>query len=112
LRLIGRALRIRSTFEDMMPAQNLARLAAVDPVAKTLVPLPVKTLFLSLTLLLAGCAAKPPVSPGPAPSDPDVRTPRVEYNSTIGRYTRQRPVTPSAWQKQNELVTPAPKSSE
>ena len=54
-----------------MPAQNLARLAAVDPVATTLVPLPFKTLSLSLALLfLAGCATKPPMSAGPDPSDP------------------------------------------
>ncbi len=94
-----------------MPAQNLARLAAVDPVAKTLALQPFKPLFLSLALLfLAGCAAKPTLPPGPDPSEPQVRTPRVEYSSTIGRYTRQRPVAPSSWQKQNELVAPAPKS--
>ncbi len=96
-----------------MLAQNLARLAAVDPVATTLVPLPFKTLFLSLALLfLAGCATKPSLSAGPDPADPGARTSRAEYSSIIGRYTRQRPVAPSVWQKQNELVTPAPKSSE
>lgn len=96
-----------------MPAQNLARLAAVDPVATTRVPLLFKALFLSLALLfLAGCATKPSISAGPDPSDPGARTSRAEYSSTLGRYTRQRPVAPSAWQKQNELVTPAPKSGE
>lgn len=96
-----------------MPAQNLARLAAVDPVATTLVPVPFKALFLSLALLLlAGCATKPSISAGPDPSDPGARPSRAEYNSTLGRYTSQRPVAPSAWQKQNELVTPAPKSGE
>lgn len=96
-----------------MPAQNLARLAAVDPVATTLVPPLFKTLSLSLALLfLAGCATKPPMSAGPDPSDPGARTSRAEYSSTLGRYSHQRPVAPSAWQKQNELVTPAPKSGE
>ena len=43
-----------------MPVQNLARLAAVDPVATTLVPLPFKTLSLSFALLfLAGCNTVP-----------------------------------------------------
>lgn len=92
-----------------MPAQNLARRAAVGSAAVTLVPY----LFLSLALLLlAGCATKPSLPVAPDPSEPDARTPRAEYSSTIGRYTRQRPVAPAAWQKQNELVTPAPKSSE
>ena len=79
----------------------------------TLVPHRFKTLFLlSALLLLAGCATKPPLPVAPDPSEPAVRTPRVDYRSTIGRYTRQRPVAPSAWQKQNELVTSAPKSGE
>lgn len=96
-----------------MPAQNLARRAAVGSAAVTLVPYRFKTLFLSLAvLLLAGCATKPSLPVAPDPSEPDARTPRAEYSSTIGRYTRQRPVAPAAWQKQNELVTPAPKSSE
>ncbi len=96
-----------------MPALNLARLAAVDPVATTLVPVPFKALFLSLALLfLAGCATKPAVSAGPDPSDPGARTSRAEYSSTLGRYTSQRPVAPAAWKKQNEQVAPAPKSGE
>lgn len=96
-----------------MLAQNLARLAAVDPVAMPLVPLPFKALLLSLALLfLAGCATRPSVSAGPDPSDPGARTSRVEYNSTLGRYTSQRPVAPAAWKKQNEQVAPAPKSGE
>lgn len=96
-----------------MLAQNLARHAAVGSVAVTLVPLPFKTLFLSLALLLlAGCATKPSVSAGPDPSEPAARAPRVDYRSTIGRYTPQRPVAPSAWQKQNEQVAPAPKFNE
>ena len=96
-----------------MPAQNLARLAAVDPVATTRVTLLFKTLFLSIALLLvAGCATKPPVSAGPDPSDPGARPSRTDYSSTLGRYTSQRPVSPAAWKKQNEQVAPAPKSGE
>ena len=95
-----------------MPAQNLARLAAVGSVA-ALVRRRFNTLVLLVALLsLAGCATQPPASHGPDPSDPAMRAPRADYSSTIGRYKRQRPVTPSAWQKQNELVTPAPKSGE
>lgn len=96
-----------------MPAQNLARLAAVGSVVTALVPRRLNAPFLlGALLLLAGCATQPPAPAGPDPSDPGARTPRTDYSSTIGRYTRQRPVTPSAWQKQNELVTPAPKSGE
>jgi len=96
-----------------MPVKNLARLAAVDPVATTLVPLPFKTLSLSFALLfLAGCNTVPSVSAGPDPSDPGARTSRVDYRSSIGSYTSQRPVAPAAWKKQNEQVTPAPKPGE
>lgn len=96
-----------------MPAQNLARPAAVHSVATVPVRRRFTTLFLLLVLpSLAGCAATPLPSPGPDPSDPEARTPRTDYRSTLGRYTRQRPVAPSAWQKQNEQVTPAPKSGE
>ncbi|WP_024574295.1 MULTISPECIES: hypothetical protein [unclassified Afipia] len=94
-----------------MPAQNLARLAAVGSVAMALVPRRFNAPFLlGALLLVAGCAARPPVSVGPDPSDPGARTPRTGYSSTIGRYTSQRPVAPSAWKKQNEQVAPAPKS--
>lgn len=96
-----------------MSAQNPARRAAVGPAAAALVPPRFKTPLLFMALLaVAGCTAKPSASLAPDPSDPDARTPRAEYRSTIGSYTRQRPVAPSAWQKQNEQVTPAPKSSE
>jgi hypothetical protein len=96
-----------------MSAQTLARLAAVGPVAMTLVPRRFNTLYLfPVALLLASCAAQPPLPAGPDPSDPGVRTPHAAYRSAIGSYTRQRPVTPSDWQEQNEQVAPAPKSSE
>ncbi|CAN5230206.1 hypothetical protein BH10PSE10_BH10PSE10_18440 [soil metagenome] len=95
-----------------MPAQDLARLAAVGSAA-ALVPPRFTIPFLLMALLtVAGCTATPKTSPPPDPSDPAVRTPRAEYRSTLGNYTRQRPVAPSAWQKQNEQVTPAPKSGE
>lgn len=95
-----------------MLAQNFARRAAVHLAAM----MPARRRFTTLLLLLvmpalAGCAATPSLSVSD-PSDPEARTPHTEYRSTIGRYTRQRPVTPSAWQKQNEQVTPAPKSGE
>jgi hypothetical protein len=95
-----------------MLAQNQARCAAIGSAA-TLMPRRFRTPFLlTAVLVLAGCASQPSASLAPDPSDPDARTPRADYRSTIGSYTRQRPVAPSAWQKQNEQVTPAPKSSE
>lgn len=96
-----------------MPAQNPARLAAVGSVAA--IPVPRRfniSILLAALLSLTGCATRPSGLAAPDPSDPGVRTSRAEYSSTIGRYTRQRPVSPTGWQKQNELVTPAPKSSE
>lgn len=96
-----------------MPAQNLARFAAVGSVATTRVPLPFRTILLSLALLaLAGCATRSQVSAGPDPSDPGARTSRADYSSTLGRYTSQRPVAPAAWKQQNEQVAPAPKPGE
>ncbi len=96
-----------------MPAQNPARRAAVGSAVAALVPRRFKTPLLFMALLaVAGCAAKPSASLGPDPSDPDTPAPRAEYRSAIGDYTNQRPVAPSAWQKQNEQVTPAPKSGE
>lgn len=96
-----------------MLAQNPARRAAVGSTVAVRVPRRFKTPFLLTAMLaLAGCAAQPSASPAPDPSDPGARTPRADYRSAIGNYTRQRPVAPSAWQKQNEQVTPAPKSSE
>ena len=95
-----------------MPAQNPARRAAVGPAA-ALVPARFTTPFLLVALLaVAGCTATPAAPLPPNPSDPDVPVPRAGYRSTLGSYTRQRPVAPSAWQKQNEQVTPAPKSGE
>lgn len=93
-----------------MLAHNPARPAAVGSVATAPVPLSIKSLFLLLPLLFAGCAAQPPVTTGADPSEPRAPAPRVDYRSTIGGYTSQRPVTPSAWKKQNEQVAPAPKS--
>ena len=93
-----------------MLAHNPARTAAVDSVATAPVPLSIKVLFLSLPLVLAGCAAQPPALTGPDPSEPNARAPRVDYRSTVSGYTSQRPVAPSAWKKQNEQVAPAPKS--
>lgn len=96
-----------------MLAHNPARPAAVGSVAMAPVPLSFRLLFLSFALLLlTGCAAQPPIPVGPDPSEPNVRTPRVDYRSTVSGYTSQRPVAPSAWKKQNEQVAPAPKSGE
>ena len=96
-----------------MPAQDLARLAAVGSAAGTLVPRRFNVPFLLVALLfLAGCNTVPSVSAGPDPSDPTARTSRVDYRFKIGSYTSQRPVAPAAWKKQNEQVTPAPKSGE
>ena len=95
-----------------MLAHNPARPAAVGSAATAPVPLSFKSLFLLLPLLLTGCAAQPPASAFPDPSEPTARTPRIDYRSTVSGYTSQRPVAPSAWKKQNEQVAPAPKSGE
>ncbi len=95
-----------------MLAHNPARPAAVGSAATASMPLSIKVLLLSVPLLLAGCAAPPPVLTGPDPSEPGARTSRADYRSTVSGYTSQRPVAPSAWKQKNEQVAPAPKFGE
>lgn len=95
-----------------MPAQNPARRAAVGSAAALMPPRLTIPLLLMVLLAVAGCTATPAAPLPPNPSDPDVPIPRTAYRSTLGSYTSQRPAVPSPWQKQNEQVTPAPKSGE
>jgi hypothetical protein len=65
---------------------------------------------LALTATLAACGGgRPPPYAGPDPSDPVAPVRAVVAPSTIGPYTRQRPVEPAPWQQQNERIAPAPK---
>lgn len=63
-----------------------------------------------LPVLAQGCAAPSVPIAGLNPADPGARAPTVQYRSTIGNYTRQRPVEPSDWREQNERVAPAPRN--
>ena len=63
-----------------------------------------------LALLTQACATTPASRfSGPDPSDPQTRVPAVGYRSSIGPFTSQRPVEPTAWREQNERVAPEPK---
>ena len=64
--------------------------------------------MLSLAGLLPAACGGMPATPfaGPDPADPSTRVPAVGYQSTIGSYTRQRPVDPAPWLEQNERVAP------
>ena len=64
-------------------------------------------------LLLSGCmGAERSLLAGPDPSDPAVSVPAVRYRSTTASYVSQRPVPPGPWRRQNERVTPQPKSEQ
>ena len=64
---------------------------------------------LALAAAIAACSGRPPPYAGPDPSDPAAPVRAVVAPSTIGPYTRQRPVEPTPWLQQNERVAPAPK---
>ncbi len=66
--------------------------------------------MLSLAGLLPAACGGMPATPfaGPDPADPSTRVPAVGYQSTIGSYTRQRPVDPAPWLEQNQRVAPSP----
>lgn len=65
---------------------------------------------LGLAVLVSGCSGLPsaPLA-GPDPADSSVPVASVGYRSTIGSYTRQRPVEPAPWREQNERVAPSPR---
>jgi hypothetical protein len=70
-----------------------------------------KFIVIAFTLLMAAC--KPLSTPfaGGDPSDPSVPVPPARYQSSLGAYERQRPVTPLPWREQNERITPQPKAN-
>ena len=64
-------------------------------------------------LLLSGCVtAERLLVAGNDPSDPAAPVPATAYRSTTGSHVSQRPVAPAPWRRQNERVTPQPKSEQ
>ena len=64
-------------------------------------------------LLLSGCVtAERLLVAGNDPSDPSAPVPAVGYRSTTASHVSQRPVMPAPWRRQNERVTPQPKSEQ
>ena len=55
---------------------------------------------------LAACTTTDAPIVGADPSHPSARVRPVEYRSTLGSYSSQRPVLPSDWREQNERVAP------
>jgi hypothetical protein len=71
-----------------------------------------KLIVIALTLLLvAACTPRSYPIAGADPADPGVPVPPVRYQSTLGGYAPQRPVSPGPWRQQNEQVTPQPKGN-
>jgi hypothetical protein len=73
--------------------------------------LDVKFIVIALTLLAAACKPLSYPLAGGDPADPSVPVPPVRYQSALGAYERQRPVTPKPWLQQNEQVAPQPKGN-
>ena len=70
-------------------------------------------LTVSGALLLSGCmGAERSIVAGPDPSDPAAPVPAVGYRSSTASHVSQRPVAPVLWRRQNERVTPQPKSEQ
>ena len=69
-------------------------------------------LVLGIFVLVAGGCSAAPRMPllGANPADPNATVSATKYRSTVGPYTRARPVTPAPWRDQNQRVTPEPKS--
>jgi len=63
-----------------------------------------------LPVIAQGCAGPSVPIGGLNPADPGAQAPAVQYRSTVGHYSRQRPVEPSDWREQNERVAPAPRN--
>lgn len=75
------------------------------------ISIPATVLAVSGALLLSGCmAAERSTVVGRDPSDPSVPVPAVGYQSTTAAHVSQRPVAPAPWRRQNERITPQPKS--
>ena len=75
--------------------------------------IPASALVVFGILLLSGCVTPDSLSvTGRDPSDPAASVPPVRYRSTTAAYVSQRPVAPGPWRRQNERVTPQPKSEQ
>ena len=55
---------------------------------------------------LAACTTTSAPIEGADPSHPNAQVRPVGYQSTLGSYSSQRPVSPSDWREQNERVAP------
>ena len=74
---------------------------------------PVSVFALLSVLSLSGCITGERVLvAGNDPADPTVPVPAVGYRSTTASHVSQRPVAPQPWRRQNERVTPQPKSEQ
>lgn len=60
----------------------------------------------SAAALTAACTTTAAPMVGVDPSHPDARVRPVGYQSILGSYSSQRPVSPSDWRDQNERVAP------
>jgi hypothetical protein len=68
-----------------------------------------KLIVIALTLLASACTPRSYPIAGADPADPGVPVPPVRYQSTLGAYAPQRPVTPKPWREQNDSVAPKEK---
>jgi hypothetical protein len=68
------------------------------------------SILLTLVLAVSACTTAPRLHAfADDPADPSARVPATGYRSTLGSYTRLRPVEPLPWREQNERVTPRPR---
>jgi hypothetical protein len=99
--------------EDVMLTHMRAYSTAVRAAAGarlTYSPAQTVALATALILVVAACAPPPPAPVvGPDPADPNSGTPRVDYRSTIGPYSSQRPAAPVLGREQSDGVAPASK---
>ena len=75
---------------------------------------PLSAIGIVACCLLATACNTVPYEPnaGRDPSDPASPVPAVGYRSTTASHVSQRPVAPVLWRRQNERVTPQPKSEQ
>ena len=88
-----------------MSAPTSAR-PARNPWLRSPYPLRFATLAVLCLPLLAGCAARPEITPASAQGDAKP----VFYKPVLSGYVSQQPVEPKAWRERNESVTPQEKA--
>ncbi len=65
-----------------------------------------KFIVIAVAMLAAACTPRSYPLAAADPSDPGAPVPPVRYQSSLGAYEPQRPVTPKPWRQQNESATP------